>query len=199
MATKYVYWHCDNCDFGKNWVSVDDLSKGTLIRPTNIRCQRCGVGTAPKMPVKTNNNMLECIRLTGILARIPLGKPAADGTLAGDGSGPWPTEEYIRRFNVDPHRNWCYRHPDAAGCKDLPPYIPVPEPIITPDPDPLEFKALDKLKNDGILSQEVYETKLIALKKFKLLKDKGLMPNPDEYDKIVIKILGRPPKDILGV
>lgn len=199
MAKKYVYWHCDNCDFGKNWISIEDASKGTLLKPIGIRCQRCGVGTAPKMPVKVANDRLDCLRLTSVQGRIPLGKPTADGAVAGDGSGPWPLDEYIRRFNVDPRRNWCFRHPDAVGCDDLPSYVPKPDdPGEKPIEEPIEFKALDKLKTDGLISSEVYAAKLIALKKFKIMKDKGLMPDQDEYEKIVMKILGRAPRDILG-
>ena len=197
---------CFNCMFGKNWVSTEELSKGSRIKPVAIRCQRCGVGTAPKMPVKVSGNFLECLPLEGIAARIPAGAPDPEGKcLAGNASGPYPIGEYMEKFNVDPVLNWCYRHPEARGCKDLPPYIPMPGetvPSSVKEPsgakEDLVQKALQKLIEEGKISEAAYAAKTIAIAKLRNLKDKNLISQED-YVNDTRAILGKDPKDILGL
>lgn len=210
MTNKYAYVACDNCNFVKNWVSVEEVSKGTRRRPVPILCQRCGVGTSPVMPIEVSDDYLRCLPLKGVAARIPLGAPTANGVVAGDGSGPYPVDEYIRRFVVDPWKNWCFRHPESKACEERKwKYIPMPEgsPHQPPEQPPegqghstedFGLKALDKLKKDNIISEDIYKIKYIAIIRLKNLKDKDLIDEAD-YSDDVKKILGNDPKVILGI
>lgn len=188
MTNKYVSWMCDNCR-SRNKVSLGDVSKGDRMNPVPIRCPICGVGTAPKYPIIVSSGWLDCMRLTGIAARIPLGPPSANGVVAGDASGPYSIQDYIVKFNVDPWINWCYRHPDTKGCSVVAP---------VPPPQDLALEAIDKLRKNGVISEEVYSAKRIAIARLKNLKDKKLITE-GEYAKDTKTILGKDPKEILGL
>ena len=102
---------------------------------------------------------------------------------------------------VDPRKNWCYRHPDAKlGCAEVEKYIPMPG---TPDQpvkptDDLALKALNKLREDGKISESVYGIKVVAITRLKSLRDKNLIKE-DAYARSVMDILGNDPKVILGL
>ena len=202
MANRFVFLQpCQNCSFDKNWISLEAVSQGDEIEPAFIGCQRCGVGAAPKTPTQfhPNANWLECLPLTGLAARIPAGT-TPDGFIAGDGTGPYSFDEYVATFNVDPRKNWCFRHPDAKlGCAEVEKYIPMPDTQQPVQPaDDLALKALKKLKEDRTISESVYGTKLVAITRLKKLKDKDLI-SKDDYAKDLTKILGNDPKVILGL